>query len=234
MLGLYRVLSTLTEKFPNVLFEGCASGGNRFDLGILSYFPQIWASDDTDGNERRTIQSGYYLGYPQSTISAHVSSCPSHQLLRNVPIDTRFNVAMFGVLGYELSFKEINKFDKKRCLKLIDVYKKNREVLQFGDLYEIEPFDDNYTKWQVLSKDKMHSVVAHFNTIQKTNPPEGILNTYGLIDDQQYHVSVVPVEHNIHDFGGLINMITPFHVNPNGWLVNSVKMSNYTMHFIFR
>ena len=223
MLGLYRVLSTLTEKFPNVLFEGCASGGNRFDLGILSYFPQIWASDDTDGNERRTIQSGYYLGYPQSTISAHVSSCPSHQLLRNVPIDTRFNVAMFGVLGYELSFKEINKFDKKRCLKLIDVYKKNREVLQFGDLYEIEPFDDNYTKWQVLSKDKMHSVVAHFNTIQKTNPPEGILNTYGLIDDQQYHVSVVPVEHNIHDFGGLINMITPFHVNPNGWLVNMLS-----------
>ena len=223
MLGLYRVLATLTKKFPNVLFEGCASGGNRFDLGILSYFPQIWASDDTDGNERRTIQSGYYLGYPQSTISAHVSSCPSHQLLRNVPIDTRFNVAMFGVLGYELSFKEINKFDKKRCLKLIDVYKKNREVLQFGDLYEIEPFDDNYTKWQVLSKDKMHSVVAHFNTIQKTNPPEGILNTYGLIDDQQYHVSVVPMEHNIHDFGGLINMITPFHVNPNGWFVNMLS-----------
>ena len=69
----------------------------------------------------------------------------------------------------------------------------------------------------------MHSVVAHFNTIQKTNPPEGILNTYGLIDDQQYHVSVVPVEHNIHDFGGLINMITPFHVNPNGWFVNMLS-----------
>ncbi len=220
MLGLYRIISTLTESFPDVLFEGCASGGNRFDLGILSYFPQIWASDDTDGNERRTIQSGYFLGYPQSTISAHVSSVPSHQLLRNVPIDTRFNVAMFGVLGYELSFKEISKFDKKRCLQLIDVYKQNREVLQFGDLYEVEPFNSNYTKWQVLSRDNKHSVVAHFNTLQKTNPPEGILNTYGLIDDQEYHVSVVPVEHNLHDFGGLVNMITPFHVNPNGWLVN--------------
>ena len=46
------------------------------------------------------------------------------------------------------------------------------------------------------------------------------LNTYGLLDDQKYKVDVVPTEHNIKDFGGLINMITPFHVNPNGWFVN--------------
>ena len=220
MTGLYRVIGTLTEQFPNILFEGCASGGNRFDLGILSYFPQIWASDDTDGHERLTIQSGYYLGYPQSTVSAHVSSTPSHQLLRTTPIDTRFNVAMFGVLGYELSFKELTKFERKRCLALIDVYKKNRQVLQFGDFYEIDSYTDNFAKWQVLSKDQKESVVGHFNVLQKTNPKEAILNTYGLLDEQKYKVDVVPTEHNIKDFGGLINMITPFHVNPNGWFVN--------------
>ena len=48
MIGLYRVMKILTEKFPHILFEGCAAGGNRFDLGILCYFPQIWASDNTD------------------------------------------------------------------------------------------------------------------------------------------------------------------------------------------
>ena len=118
ILGLYRILKELTKKFPNVLFEGCASGGNRFDLGILSYFPQIWASDDSDAIERITIQSGYYLGYPQSTVSAHISSSPSQQLLRRTPIDTRANVAMFGVLGFELIFSEISKFERERCLKV--------------------------------------------------------------------------------------------------------------------
>ena len=39
-------MKELTERFPEILFEGCAAGGNRFDLGILSYFPQIWASDE--------------------------------------------------------------------------------------------------------------------------------------------------------------------------------------------
>ena len=59
MIGLYRLMRTLTERFPKILFEGCASGGNRFDLGILSYFPQIWASDDTDAIYRVKGQTGY-------------------------------------------------------------------------------------------------------------------------------------------------------------------------------
>ena len=62
MTGLYHVMKTLTERFPHILFEGCAAGGNRFDLGILSYFPQIWASDNTDAVCRLAIQTGYCYG----------------------------------------------------------------------------------------------------------------------------------------------------------------------------
>ena len=220
IIGLYRVLKELTTRFPDVLFEGCASGGNRFDLGILSYFPQIWASDDTDAHERLTIQSGYYLGYPQSTVSAHVSSSPSHQLLRKTTIDTRFNVAMFGVLGFELLFSELNKLEKKRCLELVEVYKKYREIFQFGDLYELDSFSNNFTKWEVLSKDKKTCLIGHFNTLQKSNAPETILDAKGLMDDKKYSVGVVEQSHNLHVFGGLINMVTPIHLNPNGWIVN--------------
>ena len=220
ILGLYRIKKELVTRFPNVLFEGCASGGNRFDLGILSYFPQIWASDDTDAIERLRMQDGYYLGYPQSTISAHVSSGPSHQMLRNTPIDTRYNVAMFGVMGYELLFKELSKQEKKRCLKLIEVYKANRQTFQFGDLYKLETNTDNFYKWQVLSNDKKESVVGHFNVLQKSNPQDTFLDTKELLDDTLYKADVVHVEHDIHKFGGLINMLTPFHVNPNGWLAN--------------
>ena len=34
ILGLYRVLQSSVEQNPDVLFEGCSSGGNRFDLGL--------------------------------------------------------------------------------------------------------------------------------------------------------------------------------------------------------
>ena len=48
--------------FPEVLFEGCAGGGGRFDAGMLCYYTQIWCSDDTDAIERLTIQHGTSFG----------------------------------------------------------------------------------------------------------------------------------------------------------------------------
>ena len=90
VLGLYHIMDELTTRFPEILFEGCSSGGNRFDLGILSYFPQIWASDNTDALCRTGIQNSYSYGYPLSVFTAHVSSCPNHQTLRITPLETRF------------------------------------------------------------------------------------------------------------------------------------------------
>ena len=63
MLGVYKLLERLTTAFPDVLFEGCAGGGGRFDAAMLAYFPQIWCSDDTDAAERLTIQHGTSFGY---------------------------------------------------------------------------------------------------------------------------------------------------------------------------
>ncbi|MFH2115115.1 MAG: alpha-galactosidase, partial [Spirochaetota bacterium] len=76
VLGLYELLGELTARFPDILFESCASGGNRFDLGLLCYMPQVWTSDNTDAYSRLTIQNGTSYGYPQSVMGAHVSASP--------------------------------------------------------------------------------------------------------------------------------------------------------------
>ena len=55
ILGVYDLYERLTSTFPHVLFESCASGGGRFDPGILYYAPQGWTSDDTDAIERIKI-----------------------------------------------------------------------------------------------------------------------------------------------------------------------------------
>ena len=128
-------MKELTKRFPDILFEGCSAGGNRFDLGILCYFPQIWASDNTDALCRAEIQNGYSYGYPMSVVSAHVSSCPNHQTLRVTPLETRFNVASFGVLGYECNLCDMNSEELAAVKAQIEVYKQWREVLQRGDFY---------------------------------------------------------------------------------------------------
>ena len=219
ILGLYRVLGELTNAHPHVLFEGCASGGNRFDLGILSYCPQIWSSDDTDAYERSHIQRGYLYGYPQSTLSNHISCSSNHQTLREMTIDTRFNVASFGVLGYELMFSELNKFEKEQCKKLIKIYKDYREIFQFGEFFEL-PSTNGHLRWQVNNKDKTKCVIGEFAGPQTILPKESILSAHELDDKILYAVKNVTHPHNIKEFGGLVNMLLPFHVNPRGKIVD--------------
>ena len=103
MLGLYEVLERINKNYPDVLIEGCAGGGGRFDAGMMYYTPQIWCSDNTDALDRLAIHYGTSFGYPSSVIAAHVSTCPNHQTGRITPLHTRYVAANSGGFGYELN-----------------------------------------------------------------------------------------------------------------------------------
>ena len=105
---MYDLYERLTKRFPEILFESCASGGGRFDPGMLYYAPQTWTSDDSDAIERIKIQYGTSMVYPLSSMGAHVSVTPNHQLFRNTPLSTRANVAYFGAFGYELNIAKLS------------------------------------------------------------------------------------------------------------------------------
>lgn len=135
MLGLYHILDELNKRFPNVLFEGCSSGGGRFDAGMLYYMPQTWTSDNTDAVCRMKIQYGTSLLFPPITMGAHVSAVPNHQVGRVTPLQTRFIVAMSGNLGYEMDLAQISDEEKEAIKEQIAFYKSIREVIQKGSFY---------------------------------------------------------------------------------------------------
>lgn len=151
ILGLYSVLDRLTTDFPNVLFEGCASGGGRFDMGMLYYTPQIWTSDDTDAVERAEIQYGTSLIYPMSCQSAHVSFCPNHQTGRSVSMQARHIFALTGSFGYELAPEKICDTDRKYIKEFIKFYNENFDVFQNGKYYRLtNPKTDDYAAFQYV------------------------------------------------------------------------------------
>ncbi|MBR1797617.1 MAG: alpha-galactosidase [Clostridiales bacterium] len=231
ILGLYRVMNTLTKKFPNILFEGCASGGDRFDLGILSYFPQIWASDDTDAYQRGLIQNGYSYAYPQSCYTAHVSDVPNHQTLRRTPLDTRFNVAAFGVCGYECNLCDLSKDEFNEIKSQIAFYKECREFMQFGKFYRKSSFDDGkILSWTITSKDGTSAVSMIMQSLATPNTHLDILYPRGLNEDMLYHIENRALSYDVRILGGLINTATPFHVKPEGF-VHSVIAKFMKMNY---
>jgi alpha-galactosidase len=220
ILGLYRLMGTLTERFPKILFEGCASGGNRFDLGILSYFPQIWASDDTDAIYRVKGQTGYSYGYPMSTVTAHVSACPNHQTLRVTPLSTRFDVAAFGVLGYECNLCDMGSEELKTVKAQIALYKEWRDVLQYGTFYRGR--SGNLYEWTCVSEDKKRAVGMVLQVLAEPNTAFTQYFPRGLVPEERYHFYNFERKVSVKPFGDLVNMISPVHIKQNSILHNIV------------
>lgn len=190
ILGVYDLYDRLTSRFPKVLFESCASGGGRFDPGILYYAPQGWASDDSDAVERLKIQYGTSFCYPVSSIGSHVSMAPNHQVYRNTPLHTRANVAYFGTFGYELDLNKLSDREQEQVKEQIRFMKKYREVLQFGDFYRLKsPFDGNVTAWMVVNEKRTLALVGWYRVLCGVNMPFTRTKLQGLKDEYRYEIA---------------------------------------------
>ena len=216
--GLYDVMGRLVKEFPNILFEGCASGGNRFDLGILCFMPQIWTSDNSDACCRTSIQGGTSYAYPVSTMGAHVSASPNHQTLRKTDIESRFNVAAFGVLGYEMDLGALNAHEKQIIKGQIEFYKKHRALLQFGRFYRLSEGEDNRVRWVVANTDFSEMLVLDFQILNQSNISQEILRIPFARPEFDYAVETRPQKIPISQFGSLINLISPVQVKADGSL----------------
>ena len=181
ILGVYDLYERLTSAFPHVLFESCASGGGRFDPGMLYYAPQAWTSDDSDAAERLKIQYGTSFCYPVVSMGAHVSAVPNHQVNRATPLSTRANAAYFGTFGYELDLNRLTSEEREQVRAQIAFMKEHRDVIQFGDFYRLlSPFQGNYTAWMAVSPDRRTALVGWYKTLNEVNGPFRRLRLRGL------------------------------------------------------
>lgn len=163
--GVYDIMKRITEAFPNILFESCAGGGRRFDMGIICYMPQTWTSDNTDEVCRQRIQYGTSYVFPPITMGCHVSACPNHQVGRTTPMLSRFICAMSGNFGYEMSLGKLSEQEQQEVASHIALYKEVRNTIQFGNFYRLmSPFEGtkNETAWQFVSKDGSEVILMYF------------------------------------------------------------------------
>lgn len=187
ILGVYKLYEKLTTAFPDILFESCASGGGRFDAGMLYYAPQAWTSDDTDAVERLKIQYGTSMLYPISSMGSHVSAVPNHQVSRETSLKMRGDVAYFGTFGYELDVTKMSDEEISEVKNQIEFFKKYREVIQLGDFYRLQNGENGRFAWMCISKDKSTAVVAFYKVLAQPNPSLKKICLKGLIPHGEYY-----------------------------------------------
>lgn len=189
ILGIYDLYDRLTTEFPHILFESCASGGGRFDPGMMFYAPQGWTSDDTDAVERLKIQYGTSYCYPLNSMGAHVSIIPNHQLNRSTPLSTRFNTALFGVFGYEMDLTRLSDREFMEIKSQVEFVKEYRTLIHSGTFYRLlSPFENNEAAWMVVSHDKTEAITGYYKILNDVNAGFKRLKLAGLDESFQYTI----------------------------------------------
>lgn len=213
ILGLYDVLRRIFEPRPEILLESCSSGGNRFDLGMLCFGPQVWCSDNTDPISRLDIQGNLSYLYPQSTFGAHVSASPHAQTLRATPLSTRGNVSFFGCLGYELDLKHLVSVEIQEIKHQIQLYKTYRRLFQFGTFRRMR------NGWQV----SLNGVTAAgvFHKLVDAAPGYEQLRLTGLDAGKTYHLRTRAQKIRVGQFAHLLKHVAPVNLNPDGAILRT-------------
>lgn len=191
ILGMYRVWDNLTTTYPEILLEGCASGGGRFDAGLLHYSPQHWTSDNTDGSDRLTIQLGTSLAYPLSSMGCHVSAIPNGITGRNISITYRAHVAlMCGSFGFELNPSELSAEERDAIPGILRDHDEINPMVISGSFYRLAlPDETNWPAVQIISEDEDSSVVFAFQQKATLKPAPPPLRLQGLDAGARYMVN---------------------------------------------
>ena len=187
VLGVYDFLEKLTNRYPDILIEGCSGGGGRFDAGMLYYTPQIWCSDNTDAINRTRIQYGTSFFYPVAAMGSHVSAVPNHQTGRVTSMHTRGVAAMSGTFGYELNPALLNAKEKAEISAQLAQYREYQELIREGDYYRLSnPFQDNFAAWMVVSNDRSKALVSVIRLTAEANLPAAYVTLKGMEEDSFY------------------------------------------------
>ncbi len=198
VVALYDIMKTLTENHPDILFEGCAAGGARFDLGILCFFPQIWTSDNTDSKVRTCIQTNTSICYPQSAMTAHISATPHWFTYKTYSLENRFNVSCLFNFGYELDCSHYTEEEIKRAAALSDFYKKRRDTILYGDFYNIGSLD-GVCGFEVISPRKDKALATVIMPARENAVSNRKIAFKGFNPAERYKVTVYKSDYTVFD-----------------------------------
>lgn len=140
------------------------------------------------------------------------------------------------MLGYELNLCDLSSEEKEEIKGQIEVYKKMRKVLQFGDYYRtggsvqntsFKSFgsgfltgrmDTSLMRACIVSEDKKDAVGFLINGMVLPNYSHTTFKMAGLKENGIYTFTQTPMKFDVRVMGDLVNTMAPIHVKQDSAL----------------
>jgi alpha-galactosidase len=161
--ALYGIYTRLRQRFPNAIFENCASGGARTDIGMVRRFDHTWVTDWQVAPRSFWITNGMTIALPPEHIDRLFDGQNSH-IRAHIDFQARF--LLFGRPTVGLVFG--NALQLERLQHVIRIYKEVvRPFHRQSRIYHHTPTEvgNEHPGWGVLelaARDHTRSVAALF------------------------------------------------------------------------
>ena len=123
-------------------------------------------------------------------MGAHVGPRDCHITGRNLPIEIRSAVALFGHMGIEMDPRELTEHEQKVLTDAISLYKKYRHITHGGDLFRMDD-DGMNVKFGYVSKDKQEGIFAYNSVTETVRTTPNRFYFAGLDANKQYTIERV-------------------------------------------
>lgn len=192
--ALYAAYDRLRARFPNVIFENCAGGGGRTDLGLVRRFSHTWVTDWQIAPRAFAITNGMTMALPPEYVDRLLGGQMGHS---TAELDFQARLLMFvrPTLGF---FHPLgaswNPILLNRVKHYIELYKNFiRPFMPTGRIYHHTPALDGPEPqgWGVLelaSHDRARGMCGLFQ-LASSQQTEYLLKLRGLDVSRRYRVT---------------------------------------------
>ena len=174
----------LKRRFPEVIFENCAGGGARTDLGMMKNFNHSWVSDWQKPPRSVCVTNGMTMALPPERVDRLFAGMGCHE---NGSLDFHMRNCMLSHMSLNVispATAAINSVQMNFVRHSVDIYKNFiRKFLPDSKIYHHTPETaktlDGYSVLEISSSDGKKGAIAAFAMTGEKNDklnivPKGI------------------------------------------------------------
>lgn len=193
--AVYGIYARLSARHKNVIFQNCASGGARTDVGMVRYFDHTWVTDWQIAPRAFSITNGMSMALPPERVDRLAGMGQSGQ--RTAELDFQFRLQLFvhpSLNWFHLKDAPPNAVQQARIRNAVRIYKEFvRPIHATSRIYHHTPVVKGFEPcgWGVLelaSRDRTRAIAGLFR-LSDPAEPEYLLRFRGIDPGRRYRVT---------------------------------------------
>ncbi len=190
--AVYKMYESLKKRFPDVIFENCAGGGGRTDLGMMKNFNHTWVSDWQKMPRSIAITNGMTMALPPERVDRLFAGMGCHTI---GSFDAHLRNTMLGHISLNVispAGAEINEEQMAFIKHSTDIYKDFiRPFLAESKIYHHTPDlkVSDYSVLEISAPDKSKGAITVI-TLCGTNEKTIMVKPKGIDISKEYQVTL--------------------------------------------